>query len=93
MNRPTAERLLVPGNVYNDVYDPYNGTIWSAAYVGPMYYPQPAHQYSYPPARYNNTLPPVPWIFRGDVNKPILVLLAMEAPMVLIAIVAYCFGL
>jgi hypothetical protein len=30
-------------------------------------------------ADYRNTLAPTPWIFRGDVNKPLLVLLAMLA--------------
>lgn len=39
------------------------------------------------PAQYQFSRAPVPWIFRGDVNKPLFVLLAMEAPMVALAII------
>lgn len=58
-------------------------TVWSG-YIPPG----PAHQDFYrQPAIYKSMLPPTPWIFRGDVNKPFFVLLAMEAIPLAIAII------
>lgn len=45
-----------------------------------------------PAPGYRCNLPPVPWIFRGDVNKSFFVLLAMEAPLALLGALAHAFG-